>query len=120
MSFFDATLRYASSHTTSISLQSILPSRRTPSHPRPPTYGGRKHRSGSVVNELTLGARRSRTPQVREHELVMAVAPQHQELAPNEKSGRTVAQLLRHAGQIQADRPDASFQAGPGHHIDVT
>jgi hypothetical protein len=49
MSFFEATLRYASSHTTSISLQSIPPSRRTPSHPRPPTYGGRKNRSGSVA-----------------------------------------------------------------------
>ena len=49
MSFFDATVRNASSHRASISFQSILPSRRTPSHPRPPTYGGRKYRSGSVV-----------------------------------------------------------------------
>jgi hypothetical protein len=31
-----------------------------------------------------------------------------------------MAQLLRRAGQIQADRADAFFQAGSGHHIDVT
>jgi hypothetical protein len=31
-----------------------------------------------------------------------------------------VAQFLRYTGQIEADRPDAFFQTGWGHHVDAT
>jgi hypothetical protein len=68
-------------------------------------------------DELALGARWRRTPQVGERVLVVAVDPQHQELAPHKKGGRSMAQLLGHPRQIQADGADAFFQARPGRHV---
>src|SRR4051794_16380136 len=44
----DATVAYASSTMPAISSQSTSPCSSTPSHPRWPTYGGRKNFSGSM------------------------------------------------------------------------
>ncbi len=70
-------------------------------------------------DEFILDVRWSRTPQVRELVIVVAIEPQHKELPTGKERWCAVAQALRHARQTHADRPDSPFGARLGHQADT-
>ncbi len=85
----------------------------------PPDIRWTEESVGLRRDELFLGARRRRAPQMGKPVIVVAIEPKAQELLPCEERRRSVAQLLRHAGKTQANHTDSLFELHVHHEMDV-